>query len=466
MTFRFIRRSTDVVRLASSLSKSPFHWAVLCTVAMGCLWSGLTPHHSQVESFLPIVSRTATAAEGERPLRMTHVENPLEELAKDPRIATVLDQSELFEIQIIYTQIDRDDQQNPRFTTWRLGADDSRYFYPASTVKMPLAFLALEKINRIRSEGNLDLSRETSYRLESERPDQTEWSVDLKAPQSKPSIAQDIRAIFAVSDNDAYNHLYEFLGREYINATLRDKGYAKTGIVHRFYSTVLNQRITQPISFYGPNGDVFEEPEKSDQRDWQNPQQRTRKGTGFMDGRGELIHEPFDFTGKNWFSLGDMERMLRAVLFPDAMPSQGRFDIANDDLRFLHQSMGLFPREFSYPKYNADDYWDSYVKFFVMGDEKKTQEHSLRIFNKVGEAYGTLTDTAYVVDFEDKVEFVLAATILCNRDGIFNDDQYDYESVGFPFLASLGKVVLDYERKRTRAVLPDLSYWQEVLEVD
>jgi hypothetical protein len=43
---------------------------------------------------------------------------------------------------------------------------------------------------------------------------------------------------------------------------------------------------------------------------------------------------------------------------------------------------------------------------------------------------------------------MLAATILCNRDGIFNDDKYDYDQTGFPFLAKLGKAMLE-ERKKT-----------------
>ena len=52
-----------------------------------------------------------------------------------------------YEIQVLYTQIDRDQNGHPRFTTHRYGGDPNRYFYPASTVKMPAAFMALEKLN-------------------------------------------------------------------------------------------------------------------------------------------------------------------------------------------------------------------------------------------------------------------------------------------------------------------------------
>jgi len=82
---------------------------------------------------------------------------------------------------------------------------------------------------------------------------------------------------------------------------------------------------------------------------------------------------------------------------------------------------------------------------------------NIRIFNKVGWAYGFLTDVAYIVDFEKNIEFMLSATIYCNEDGILNDDKYDFDSIGNPFLEKLGNLVYDYEIKRERKVTPDLS---------
>ena len=55
-----------------------------------------------------------------------------------------------FELQILYTQIDRNYNNTPTFTTHEFNVDKNQYFYPASTVKMPAAFFALEKLNRIK----------------------------------------------------------------------------------------------------------------------------------------------------------------------------------------------------------------------------------------------------------------------------------------------------------------------------
>ena len=90
------------------------------------------------------------------------------------------------------------------------------------------------------------------------------------------------------------------------------------------------------------------------------------------------------------------------------------------------------------------------------GAEKGDLPKNIRIFNKIGGAYGFLIDVSYFVDFDKKVEFMLSAAIYCNKDGILNDDKYDYE-VGYPFMKQLGRIIYDYELKRKKTFKPDLS---------
>lgn len=386
--------------------------------------------------------------------------NPLEKILAGRAAAfdSILSRPDVYEVQIIYTQINRDKNQTPHFTSWYWNVDSSRYFYPASTVKMPLALLALEKINYLRRSGYPALTKDTPYRIDSLRPFQQYYAEDTSAPAQRPSIAHDIRRIFAVSDNSSYNHLFEFLGRAYINQALRAKGYTRTGIVRRFYAGGRNNAYTSPITFLDAAGHTrWKQGELHDKNEWTNPQTHLQKGIGYLDDRDSLVREPFSFANQNWFALADMEKMLRAVMFPDAVPEENRFDLTPDDYRFLHHYMGIFPRECDYPRYDTAHYWDGYVKFFLYGDSKDRRDGAVRVFNKVGVAYGALTDVAYVADFHQNVEFILAATILCNPDGVFNDDKYTYDETGFPFLAKLGQAVYEYELKRKRRVQPDLS---------
>ena len=75
----------------------------------------------------------------------------------------------------------------------------------------------------------------------------------------------------------------------------------------------------------------------------------------------------------------------------------------------------------------------------MYGDQKETMPNHIKIYNKVGYAYGTLTDCAYIVDTKNEIEFMVVATLLVNSNGIFNDDTYEYETIGIPFLAELGR---------------------------
>jgi hypothetical protein len=106
--------------------------------------------------------------------------------------------------------------------------------------------------------------------------------------------------------------------------------------------------------------------------------------------------------------------------------------------------MSRTPPEVDVPFYDRDHYYDSYCKFLMYGDLKGEISNRIRIYNKVGLAYGTLTDVAYIKD-DLGVEFLLAATVLVNQNQIFNDGEYEYDDLGIPFLGALGRAVYEHE---------------------
>lgn len=364
----------------------------------------------------------------------------------------------IFELQILYTQIDRDNNNTPTFTTHKFNVDKNQYFYPASTVKMPAAFFALEKINKLKKDG---LDKYSELQIDSIRSPQIPLQGDSTSQNGLVSLAHLAKKIFLVSDNDANNRLYEFLGQEYFNEKLKKKGFENTQIVHRigpsgFPFNEEGNRYTNPFTFYGIDTILYRQPEAFAKSALaMPPMDRLQKGKGYMSD-GKLINEPKDFSRKNRFSIEDMSAMLQAVMFPEETPEHQRFDFTEEDYHFLYKAMSMRPRESKFPKYTEEEY-DSYVKFFIYGDKKERIPDHIRTFNKVGWAYGYLTDVSYIVDLEKGIEFFLTATISVNENQIFNDDKYEYETIGLPFLSKLGKVVYDYEVQRERKVKPDLS---------
>ena len=348
-------------------------------------------------------------------------------------------------VQVLYTRISRDKRGRPRFQEFGYRSTPDEYYYPASTVKLPIAILALQKLNELRISG-LDMN--TTMLTDSAAPEQTPVLGDRSAADGRPTIAHYIKKILLVSDNDAFNRLYEFLGPDYINETLHRLGYKHTEITHRL-STPLSpeqNRQTNPVRFLDVNGSVvyLKPAEYSKNR---MPARNIKLGVGYIS-KGKLVSEPFDFSVKNRFPLSDLHRVVRAVLFPESLPKKQRFNLTEADLAFLRKYMAMLPSESDDPRYDAKDYWDTYVKFLYYGSERDTYDPTVRVYNKVGDAYGFLIDGAYFHDVKNNVEFLLSAVIYCNSDGIFNDDKYDYDSVGFPFMKELGRAIHENQLRR------------------
>lgn len=375
----------------------------------------------------------------------------------DSLLQEVLRRPEQFQLQAIYTQVNRDAENQPHFTSFRYNADSNLYFYPASTVKLPAALLALEKLNELNILG---LDKYSNMQTEAARPPQTAVTQDTSSQDGLPSVAHYIKKIFLVSDNDAYNRLYEFLGQEYFNRKLREKGFSRLRIIHRLSVSgydVEGNRYTNPVSFYDGDSLLYHQGEVYSAFYPRLELREQVRGVAFMDEEGEIVPEPFDFRYKNFVSLQDLHDILKAVMFPEALPAEKRFHLTEEDYRFLWKYMSMLPRESDFPAYPEYKEWDSFVKFFLFGDSKAPIPGHIRIFNKVGDAYGFLTDVAYVVDFKNKVEFLLGANIHVNKNQTYNDGLYEYDEIGLPVLARLGQMVYEYELQRPRAYAPDLS---------
>ncbi|HLY69654.1 MAG TPA: serine hydrolase, partial [Puia sp.] len=280
---------------------------------------------------------------------------------------------------------------------------------------------------------------------------------DPTAADGKPSVANYIKKIFLVSDNDAFNRLYEFLGQEYINDRLHKMGYADAQILHRLSIPLSDDenRHTNPIGFYDATGKLlYKQPMQTSQLKYAH--RNDSLGIGYYDNDGRFVNQPMNFSEKNRICLTDLHNILRAILFPNSVPVNQRFNLSNEDYQFVYQYLSQYPPETNYPPYDSAHYWDGYGKLLYWGSQKATLPKNIRIFNKEGDAYGFLTDISYFVDFDKKIEFMLSATIYCNSDGVLNDDKYDYETLGMPFMKQLGRVIYESELGRNRNYAPNL----------
>ncbi|WP_343764927.1 serine hydrolase [Gangjinia marincola] len=330
-----------------------------------------------------------------------------------------------YELQLFYTKIDST-AGDLNFTDYTFHLNDDHYFYPASTVKFPIALFALEKLANLPT-----ISKDTPYRINGDSLTHT--------------IKEDIKKIFAVSDNKAYNRLYEFLGRDHINQRFRELGLTNTRIHHRLSTANAADSIHRELIFYAQS-DTVRIKAKTAAKIIPLKTEKIKKGIGFMQ-NDSLINMPMDFSKKNYFPLEEQHNLMKRLFFPEAFSKDQQLKLTKEQRQFLMDAMRTLPYELGYDR---KEYYDSYVKFFLFGDQKDDIPDHIKIYNKVGYAYGTLSETAYILDTQRNISFLLSATMLVNENRIFNDNSYEYEEIGIPFLAQLGRELYFYEVQRKR----------------
>ena len=360
-----------------------------------------------------------------------------------------------YRIQILYTEINRDKNNIPHFKEYSYRLNANEYFYPASTVKFPLSVLALEKLNNLKVAG---LNKGTTAIYDSVTARQETIYNNPYAIDGRQTIEQAIKEVLVVSDNNAANRLYEFLGQEYIHSQLANKGYPEVYIRNRLElgRTPLENRQTQAVHFYDANNKlIYTQPAQNNTS--KLPYYNVLIGNGYLNNNDSLINAPLNFSEKNRISLSDLHHIMQSVIFPNQMPKKQRFNLSSDDRKFLLQWMHTTPTESSYPTYDSSEYYPAYAKFIMLGSERGTIPSNIKIFSKAGDAYGFLLDNTYIIDTEAKVEFMLSAVIYVNADGILNDNTYDYRTIGLPFMKNLGNTIYKYELSRKRAYRPNFD---------
>jgi hypothetical protein len=374
-----------------------------------------------------------------------------------PSCRTVVEDAKNFNLQVIYTKIDRDRLDRPSFVNYTFNVNPQQYFYPASLVKLPVAALALEKINGLKIQG---LTRGSPMAIDSPRGCAVHYDSDENAPpgSNRSSIESSIKRMLLVSDNGGFNRLWEFLTRDRINRELTRHGFGGIRLLHRLAPCTPDQNsISNGVHFFSDlDAEIYSQQPVKSRLTIVNPCAPLTLGFGTMV-PGTLYPQPLKADNFNYVALADLHRFLIGIMFPRTIDGEKRFALTKEDYRLLRTWMCLLPRESGSARYDtAEVYPDRFKKYLLYGMNDRPVAPDLREFNVVGKAYGFMSDVAYFADFKTGVEFFLSATIYVNADGVMNDDEYDYETIALPFFNALTSVIYNYELSRSRKYKPDL----------
>ncbi len=324
---------------------------------------------------------------------------------------------EKFEVQIILTELKK---RKNGFTIHKkkFNVDKKNYFYPASSIKLPIALLTIEKINE---NPNLNINSEFS----------------IEGDSIITTFKKEITDLFIISSNESYNRLFEFLGQDYINKKLKQKGFKDFSISHRLSTKESDNLKTKEINFYR-NGEINQIQKSINNKPLTKLNLKNlNKGIGFILDN-ELQNKSMDFSRKNYFSIEELNNILICLFFPEVSKNK-KFNLSKSQNLLIQKLMSSTPYDMGFDK---NIYPNNYNKFFIYGDKDGMINDN--IYNKVGNAYGYSIDNAYIYNKNSDRHFVLTACIYTNANNILNDNYYEYDEIGIPFLAEIGRFLTNY----------------------
>lgn len=221
---------------------------------------------------------------------------------------------------------------------------DQGFFNPASTVKVGLAALVLEELNKI------GFNRQAKYRI--------------AGSQKWYSFDEDIRRALVISDNDATNRLILWLGFDLINHSFKNKG------LRHF---VINRLMLD-------RGTLVPSPPFEMRLGEEVVQQSKKRVTVEL-----ACYETSEKIG-NCATATDLVEGLIRINQPEYFNDDESFELTQEDREWLREVMSHTPRQEGF------EYEDDYCRFLT-NLKQKVADDSGKMLSKCGVSLFTTTYT-------------------------------------------------------------------------
>lgn len=351
-------------------------------------------------------------------------------------IREVFSHPEFYRLKIILSEISIDNKGFKHQSTWTFRDTVKEYFYPASLAKIPLALTAFQFINEKKVFSN-DLS---------------DYLIDSSSYVKERQLNDDFMLMLSASDNNAYNRIYNMVGCKYININLLKKGYLNTFIIHRFEKgSAPYHQAALPINVLDSHTcqTRYSHPIDSMYSVIQHDIKDSLIGIAYYQ-NDSLIPQPKSFKIHNFVDIRDVHDMMMSLKHP-YLSSHKSFNLTDFQRETIIRNLSTSPLHSNTTEYSDTSvFHPNFLRFTLFGRDKRLNYPNIQYFNKSAMAYGFLADCSYLNDTENRVEFFLTIYMYVNKDEILNDDKYDYDTIGLPFMKRFGELIYQgIKRNRT-----------------
>ncbi len=347
-------------------------------------------------------------------------------------IKEVFSHPDYYRLKIILTKISTVKNGCKELSTWSYRDTVNEYFYPASLAKIPLALISMQFMNE-RKVFNPDLS---------------DILIDSSNFIKERSLYNDLMLMLSASDNNAFNRIYNMVGCKYININLLKKKYLGTYIIHRFEQGNANyHQMAQPVTVISRNKDtVYAHPADSMYCLIRHAKKDSLVGIGYCF-NDSLILTPKSFKFHNYVDIRDVHDMMISLNYPNLI-KRNPFNISNTQRKTIIKFLQTSPLHSNVTEYSDTSIFHrNFLRFTLFGQNRNIQYPEIEYYNKSAMAYGFLADCCYLKDSVNDVEFYLSIYMYVNKDGVINDDNYEYETIGIPFMKRFGELIYTRMKK-------------------
>ncbi len=316
---------------------------------------------------------------------------------------------------------------------------DADYIYVASAIKTFGTVAALRKLQELQATGHkVDLNTPMAWCPEDRKLCFTRDKTNVEGEVI--TLGHELRKVHLVSNNYAFNRIYEFVGHREINEVAWELGFASVRVRHRMQDKFDERirRTTPRIEFRPPEGEpVVIERRVSDLK--LSPTEGVLVGKRHIDFDGKEQRRPKSFAKYNAASLTDLHRLTLAVHRPE-YPGAPDLGLSKAHREFLTAAMAEIPAESKNPVYERPQAHFRY-KLLLRGVLEVLPLERVRYAGKPGRAYGFHLDSAYIEDTQTGRAMVVTASIHANNDYLVENTERIYDRISRPFFDSLGEVL-------------------------